>query len=113
MSFLQTGKVRFALSVFAVQIYDISASLSEASFDFCLLTFVKDLGTLLLLVLCASVKCWGQIFPPLSTVELLFDEGVIPALIESLCLLSPFNGLPVIIPPIFFFLFSKGKSSEI
>lgn len=98
----------FALSVFAVQIYDISASLSEASPDFCLLTFVKDLCTLLLLVLCASVKGWGHIFPPLSTVELLFDERVIPALIESLCLLSPFNGLPVIIPP-FFFVLQKEK----
>ena len=36
-----------------------------------------------------------------STVELLFDERVIPTLIESLCLLSPFNRLLVIIRSFF------------
>lgn len=41
--------------------------------------------------------CLGHISMSSSTLELLFDERVIPALIESRCSLSPFNGLPVII----------------
>lgn len=45
-----------------------------------------------------------------STVELLFDEMVIPSLIESWCSLSPFNGLPVIILSFFQALTSQSPS---
>lgn len=44
-----------------------------------------------------SVCVQGSYSLSSSTVELLFDEIVIPSLIESQCSLSPFNGLSVII----------------
>lgn len=53
--------------------------------------------------------CLGHISLSSSTVELLFDERVIPALIESRCSLSPFNGLPVIIRSFFW----ASKNSEL
>lgn len=46
-----------------------------------------------------------------STLELLFDEMVIPSLIESRCSLSPLNGLPVII--LSFFQASTSQSLSI
>lgn len=62
--------------------------------------------------MCACVcRCvrLGHISLSSSTLELLFDERVIPALIESRCSLSPFNGLPVIIRS----FFGASKNSEL
>lgn len=53
--------------------------------------------------------CLGHISLSSSTVELLFHERVIPALIESRCSLSLFNGLPVIIRSFFW----ASKNSEV
>lgn len=56
-----------------------------------------------------TLVCLGHISLSSSTVELFFDERVIPALIESWCSLSPFNGLPVIIPSFFWALKKKSE----
>lgn len=102
LSIHQCGFKMLVLFIFILWIYLCRLFCQQLSQSFLLSSYCVYIALIVTVMYtergcrCVSM-CAGSYSLSSSTVELLFDEMVIPSLIESRCSLSPFNGLPVII----------------